>query len=174
VQIPKQVVELAYPAQRYARRRRQAFIRERRLLHRLAEPGQVAEDDTEQAGPDEESVHARAQTLRDHRLARIGSIAADQDELLSAKAEELVRMGATQIRTPTGAIAARLVRFRWGKDVIDISRSKEGGRSAGWSLGTVPRLPTAARTAAITFELTKALAALERFPPFPPSSANRA
>lgn len=97
-------------------------------------------------------------------LDRISSIAAEQDELLHAKAEELERTGSVGINTVAGELAASLVRFRWCKDVLDISRTRLGQR-AGWSLGTVPRSPSQARTEGITFELAKAISALE--PPSP-------
>lgn len=160
MQFPEWVIELAFPAQRYARRRRQEFIGERRRRHHLAQAKQVSADEADRAGPDDESFRARAQAVRDHRLARISGIAIEQEELLRAKAEDLMRNGSAQIRTSDGEIAARIVRFRWGKDVIDISRSR-GGQSAGWSLSTVPRSPASARMAAIASALAQALAALE-------------
>ncbi|MBO0822973.1 MAG: hypothetical protein J2P27_03820 [Actinobacteria bacterium] len=164
MQLPQWVIEFAFPAQGYARRRQRAFIDGRRRLHRLAQAKPVTADIADQAGPDDESFRARAQARRDHRIARISGIAADQEELLRAKAEVLMRNGLAQIETSDGEIAARIIRFRWGKDVIDIPRSREG-QPAGWSSSSVPRSPASARMAAITFALAKALAALE--PPLP-------
>jgi hypothetical protein len=164
VQFPQWAIELAFPAQGYARRRRQAFFDERRRQHHLAQAKQVSEDNADQAVPDDESFRARAQAVRDHRLSRITSIASEGDVLLHAMADDLERTGSAEISTAEGEIAARIVRFRWGKDVLDISRSLRG-QPAGWSLGTLPRSPTSERTAAITYELAKALAAIEPLPP---------
>jgi hypothetical protein len=164
VQLPEWAIELVFPAQGYARRRRQEFIDDGRRHHHLAQAEQVSSADGGQPAPDEESLRARREAARDHRFARISSITADQGELLHAKAEEIERTGTAYISTAAGEISASLVRFRWGKDVLDISRTR-GGQQAGWSLGTVPRAPAQARTAAITFDLAKALAALEPLPP---------
>jgi hypothetical protein len=164
MQFPQWIIELAFPAQRYARRRRQAFFDERRRRHHLAQPQQVTADDADQADPDDEFLRARAQSVRDRRLARISTIARDQEELLRAKAEELERTGAAEISTADGQVIARLIRFRWGKDVLDLSRSL-GGQPADWSLGTVPRSPAPERTANITSQLAQAVAAVEPPPP---------
>ena len=164
MQLPEWAIDLVFPAQGYARRRRQEFIDDRRRHHHLVRAEQVSPADAGQPTPDEESLRARRDAARDHRLARISSIAADQGELLHAKAGEIERAGTVRISTAAGEISATLVRFRWGKDVLDISRTR-GGQQAGWSLGTVPRAPAEARTAAITFDLAKALAALEPLPP---------
>jgi hypothetical protein len=163
MQLPQRLSILALPAQRFSRRSQQAYINERRRHHPLAQPRRVSETDAGQAAEDE-SFQERAHEIRDHRLARISSIAAEQQELLHATAEDLERTGTAEISTADGKIAARLVRFRWGPDVLDIART-HGGRPAGWSLGTVPRSPASERTAAITFALAQALAALEPLAP---------
>jgi len=102
--------------------------------------------------------------MPDHRLARIGSIAAEQQELLHATADGLERTGTAEISIAEGNIGGRLIRFRWAPYLLDISRTREGV-PAGWSLGTVPRSPASARTAAITSALAQALAALEPVAP---------
>jgi hypothetical protein len=163
MQLPQWAVDLAFPAQRFSRRRQEAYINERRRQHPLAKPTRVSENDGGQAVHDE-SILARAHELRDHRMTRISSIAAEQKELLHATAADLERTGTAEISTAEGKIGARLVRFRWGLDVLDITRTHEG-RPAGWSRGTVPRSPASARTAAITSALAQALAALNPWRP---------
>jgi hypothetical protein len=164
MQLPQWAIHLALPAQRYARRRQQAYINERRRQHPLAQPTRISENEARPPAADDESFQARTHKIRDHRLARISSIAAEQDELLHATAEDLERTGTTEISTAEGNIAARLIRFRWGPDSLDITRTREG-HPAGWSLSTVPRSPASARTAAITSALAQALAALDPLPP---------
>lgn len=87
VQLPEWAIELVFPAQGYARRRRQEFMDDGRRHHHLAQAEQVSSADGGQPAPDEEHLRARREAARDHRFARISSIAADQGELLHAKAD---------------------------------------------------------------------------------------
>src|SRR6516225_7322388 len=116
MRLPQWAIDLALPAQRYGRRRQQAYINERRRQHLLAQPRRISETEARQAAEDDESFQARALAIRDHRLARISSIAAEQKELLDAKAADLEGAGSAEIGTGDGKIAARIVRFRWGPD----------------------------------------------------------
>lgn len=159
MQLPQWAVDLAFPAQRFSRRRQQAYISERRRHHPLAQPTRVNANDAGQAAQDE-FLPSRAHEMRDRRLARMCSIAAEQKELLHATAEDLQQTGTAEVSTADGEIAARLIRFRWGPDVLDITRTHLG-RPGGWSLSSVPRSPASARTAAFTSALAQALAALE-------------
>jgi hypothetical protein len=166
VQLPEWVVGFLFPAQHYMRRRRDEYFQDLRRGHDTAQPQRAhprnpAQEGAEGAGDD--PLLARARALRDHRLTTIGNIARDQDELLRAKAGELERTGAAEIVTAAGTIHARITRFRWGDDVIEITRSRGTGQQ-GQNGGTLARAPQPARTAAITRQLAQALAALEPRP----------
>lgn len=164
MQLPQWAIDLALPAQRYLRRRQQVIINEHRRQHPLAEAKRISENEARQAPPQSEAVQARRRQMRDQRLQIISSIADERGDLLRATAEDLERTGSGEIRTAGGEISARLIRFRWGPDVLDITRTRDG-RHAGWSLDYVPRSPVAARAKAITWALAKALAALEPLAP---------
>jgi hypothetical protein len=160
VQLPEPVIGFIFPAQRHMRRRRDEYIDERRRQARPA--GSVEATDP---APDDGAVYQRARRIRDHRLAATESISRDQDHLLLAKASELERTGATQIVTPSGRVSARVTRFRWGDDVVEINRTR-GGPQHGWSGGRLARSPRSARERTLAHYLAQALAALE-----PPDSS---
>lgn len=126
-------------------------------------------EDERQPAWDEEAMRGWALAVREKRLAVTRRIARDQDELLRSKADQLERAGAVEVTTASGVISARITRFRWGDDVIEISRSH--GEQCGWSLGRLARSPSTARAAALTRHLAAALAALE--PATPPPAVPR-
>jgi len=109
-------------------------------------------------------IPERVRVLRDRRLAVIQAIESGRDELLRGTAGTLERTGAAQLTTAAGMISARITRFRWGDDVMEVSHSCGSGR-CGWALGRLPRSPGPIRDAEITHSLAQALAALEPGPP---------
>jgi hypothetical protein len=170
VRLPEPVIGLFFPAQRYIRRRRDEERAAMRRRYGLAEPEPLPPEGDGQAGP-AEAMRAWADAARDHRLATIRSIERDQDELLRSKADELERTGTTELITGAGEIRARIIRFRWGADVIEITRSK-GAEQCGWSRGGLPRSPAPGRADDISHHLAAALAALQPPPP-PPGMARQ-
>lgn len=172
VRFPEPLLGLFFPAQRYMRRRRDEVRAEFRRRYGLAEPEPLPPEDDGQAGPDEAAMRAWVHAARDHRLATIGSIARDQDELLRSKADELERTGAAELITAAGEIRARIIRFRWGADVIEITRSK-GAEQRGWSRSLLPRSPAPDRAEDISHHLAAGLAALQPAPPPPPGMARK-
>ena len=161
VQLPEAAVGLFFPAQRYMQRRANEHRGEFRKRVDLAVPERV------EAGVDREAARQqlpeRGRALRDHRLATIAAIESEQGELLRSAASKLQRTGQAQLTTAAGTISARITRFRWGDDVIEVTRSCSSGR-CGWTLGRLPRSPGPIRDAEITNSLAQALAALEPRP----------
>jgi hypothetical protein len=102
--------------------------------------------------------------MRDHRLTAAEAIARDQNESLRAAANELERTGTVRIVTESGQISARIIRFRWGDDVVEITRSR-GGLHNGFSGSRLARSTGSARGDILVRQLAAALAALE-----PPSA----
>jgi hypothetical protein len=162
VQLPEAVVGFFFPAQRYMRQRWGEHRRELRRRFDLAVPERIELGDERQAAWME--MPERVRVLRDHRLAVIQAVESGQDELLPSTAGTLERTGAAQLTTAAGMISARITRFRWGDDVIEVSDSCGSGR-CGWALGRLPRSPGPIRDAEITHSLAQALAALEPGPP---------
>ncbi|HSR84891.1 MAG TPA: hypothetical protein VLM11_11995 [Streptosporangiaceae bacterium] len=167
--LPEPVIGLLFPAQRYLRRRREQWLREHRRSYPSGQPDPVAPEDDQQAAADEAAPRTWRQAVRDHRLAKIHRIARDQDKLLRSKADELARTGAAVVVTASGEISARIIRFRWGPDVIEISRS-QAGENRGGSRSLLARSPASDRSEQIHDNLVQALAALESAPP-PPATA---
>jgi hypothetical protein len=161
VQLPEAAVGLFFPAQRYMQQRANEHRSEFRKHVDLAVPERV------EAGVDREAprqqLPERGRALRDHRLATIAAVESEQRELLRSAAGNLERTGQAQLTTAAGTISARITRFRWGDDVIEVARSCNSGR-CGWTLGRLPRSPGPIRDAEITHSLAQALAALEPSP----------
>jgi hypothetical protein len=161
VQLPEAVVGFFFPAQRYMQRRGKGTPPRDQdallpgCLERL-EPG----DERQAAQPE---MPERGGVLRDHRLARIAAIETEQGELLRNTAGTLERTGAAQLKTAAGMISARITRFRWGDDVIEVTHACGNGR-CGRGGGRLPRSPGPIRDAEITRSLAQALAALEPDP----------
>jgi hypothetical protein len=100
----------------------------------------------------------RGRALRDHRLATIAAIESEQGELLRNTAAMLERTGQAQLTSAAGLISARVTRFRWGDDVLEVTHTCSSGR-CGWGLSRVPRSPEPVRDAQITHSLAQAVAA---------------
>jgi hypothetical protein len=161
VQLPEAVVGLFFPAQRYMQQRASERRREFRGRVGLPVPEGVEPGDEREAARRQMPERVRAQ--RDHRLATIAAIESEQGELLRSAAGKLERTGAAQLTTAAGMISARITRFRWGDDVIEVTRTCGTGRCR-WSLGRLPRSPGPIRDAEMTRSLAQALAALEPGP----------
>jgi hypothetical protein len=73
----------------------------------------------------------RAQSQEGQRLfeARLAAIEKRYSSLLQAKASELIGTGTTTMVTSAGEVQARILRFRWGADVLEITRPGGEGRS---------------------------------------------
>jgi len=151
------------------RRRHEARLRELRQRHSLAEPSQAGRvQEAPAAGREEPGT--RAQALLHHRLALVQSIRDSQAALLRDTASELDRTRQAEIITASGEIRARITRFRWGDDVLELTRSQPVGRS-GSSMCRLRRSGGEARTAALIDEIAHALAALEPWQPPPETPA---
>jgi hypothetical protein len=161
VQLPEAAVGLFFPAQRYLQQRANEHRREFRRRVDLAVPERVEPRHEREAA--RQQMPERGRALRNHRLATIAAIESEQGELLRSAAGKLERTGQAQLTTAPGMISARITRFRWGDDVIEVTHTCGNGR-CGWSLGRLPRSPGPIRDAAITHSLAQALAALEPSP----------
>jgi hypothetical protein len=95
------------------------------------------------------------------RLARGKNIADEQGEMLRVLVDELERTGTTSLSTPAGEIGARITRFRWGDDVIEVTQSSEGEQH-GWTCGRLARSPGQARATVLIRQLAQALASLDQ------------
>jgi hypothetical protein len=149
---PEPVIGFVFPARRYG----------------AARPEPMAPERGHQAPRDEGVMRTRA--VRDHRLVMVQSIADNQEQLLYSKADELERTHMAELMSASGKINARIIRFRWGADVLEITRSR-GGEHDGWSCVRLARSPRPARFAVLTREFAKALAAHEP-PPVPRSASD--
>jgi hypothetical protein len=168
MRLPEPVTGFLFPARRYMRRRRKEQFQELRRGYFPARPEPLVPGGERQPASDREAIRNGEHPVRSRRLAKIEEVSRDQVELLRRTADELEHTGAAEHITASGQISARITRFRWGDDVIEIIRNHGGGQR-GWSLGRLPRSRGPARTAALADHLTRALAALEAGPP-PPSS----
>ena len=166
MRLPGPVIGVLFPAQRYMRRQRDEWLRERIQRPGPSQPEPATLADGGQAAPDEAAARSRARAAREHRLAMIERIARDQEQLLRSKADELERVGAVELTTAAGEIRARIIRFRWGADVIEIASSRGAGRR-GWNRSLLARSPAPDRAEQIRHLLAYALAALEPPPPAP-------
>jgi hypothetical protein len=93
----------------------------------------------------------------------IERIAQDQAGLLGSTADTLEHVGSARLVTADGEIQARLTRFRWGDDVLEVARRRDG-LPCGRSMSVLARSPEARRTRVITFHLAASLAKLEPGP----------
>ena len=77
----------------------------------------------------QERQELRTHAAEAHRsfLARLHDVESQHGELLRATAAELTRAGATTLRTTTGDIEARIIRFR--KEAVVLEIHYPGGRS---------------------------------------------
>ena len=120
------------PAARYMTRRREEHIQARRAEQ---EP---------RAAQSEEVTRAWARSAAADRQVRSKNIADEQGETIRVMVDELERTGTTKLSTPAGDVEARITRFRWGDDVIEVTQSSEG-EQRGWSCGRLARSPAHAR-----------------------------
>lgn len=122
-------------------------------------PAEPTAEPVPRSASDDEAVR-RAQALLNQRLSRTQRLGQDQAGLLHAGADELERTGAVTLTTAEGEVRARVTRFRWGDDVIEVTRSRDG-QLCGTSRGLLARTSQPARSAALARHLARELAALE-------------
>ena len=162
MQLPEPVIGFIFPAQRYLRRRSYPWRHQLRQRHGLAEPQRI----TAAAASAQPDASDRASEILNRRLAARDRVLREQDDLIRAASAELDRNRAAEIRTPVGEVSARIVRFRWGDDVLTIDRSQAGGRTGGGGC-KLPRRPGPARSAELRRQLAYHLAVLgtDELPP---------
>jgi hypothetical protein len=139
VRIPSWLVGVFDPAHAYMERTSKARERGRPRLQRH-ERGQPSVSEAVLTGPSGTSdglSEATADELRLFRAqsedyerrweARVAEIEVRYKSFLRTKAEELIAASVATLRLTTGDVQARIIRFRWGALVLEITRP--GGMS---------------------------------------------
>lgn len=154
------LLDFAFPAQRYLRRSSEQ--RRHEMVQRLGlsePPPRVPPDFGATAFGWAEPGSERWRALRGERLAARDRILADQEDLLHSTVATLERTRTAEIRTAAGTISARIASFRWGPDVLEVTRTGPHGRR-GFGTGLLTRHHGADRTRELMTTLAYHLAVL--------------
>jgi hypothetical protein len=162
------LIDFIFPAQRHLRRSTEHGPHERLRRLGLLVPPAVPPGPSDTGFSWAEPGSEGWRTMRAERLAARDRVLADQEELLRRAADTLDRTRTTEIRRPAGTISARIVAFRWGPDVLEITRTGVRGGS-GFGSCLVSRHAGPARTGELTSRLAYHLAVLEGLKTPPPA-----